>query len=119
MASLAVEHDKEIAYYARKLQDAECRFQVVQTDTKGKIILATEDIPKDTILYKESPVVAMQSLDNKFDVVVCHFCKCNIGTVEQQIDLLRRKTNRVDYLQYKQTWALLENQGKPAKSANG
>jgi hypothetical protein len=109
MASLAVGGGEAVDYYSDKLNAADVGscFQVVKTKSKGKIIVATSDISKGVLIHRESPLVAMQSLDNKFDVVVCHYCKCNIGTLEQQIDLLQRKINRLDYLKYEQSWTLL------------
>ena len=99
MASLAVGGGEAVDYYSDKLNAADVGscFQVVKTKSKGKIIVATSDISKGVLIHRESPLVAMQSLDNKFDVEkYSNFLrKNNIKTSDFEDDIKKQLTREL------------------------
>ena len=50
------------------------KFAVGQSPLHGRGLFATETIPAGTTIYRERPLVAMQTLANRRDVLVCAAC---------------------------------------------
>jgi hypothetical protein len=74
-------------------------FKIQQSSTnKGKYVVATDDIPIGVVMHAEKPIVCLQALENKQDVMVCLCCKKHVGTIEQQMDLLAKRVSRQDFI---------------------
>ena len=63
---------------------------------RGKIVVATAAVARGETLLRERPLIAMQSVTNKLDVVVCAHCHRFLGDVDYQADVLTRTRSRLD-----------------------
>ena len=67
---------------------------------RGKIVIATAAVARGEMLFRECPLVAMQSVTNKPDVVVCAHCHRFLGDIDYQADILTRVRSRLDIVDH-------------------
>ncbi|GMH37389.1 hypothetical protein BSKO_05262 [Bryopsis sp. KO-2023] len=67
-------------------------------DEKGKGLFATRDLPGDSVLLHESPLVAIQEVDSRTGAVVCSHCLEHVGGLEYQLSwwLMNMKSEEED-----------------------
>eukprot|EP00033_Pygsuia_biforma_P001414 GCRY01001598.1.p1 GENE.GCRY01001598.1~~GCRY01001598.1.p1 ORF type:complete len:430 (+),score=22.51 GCRY01001598.1:72-1361(+) len=65
--------------------------RVVQHPRKGKAVVAAMNITKGTNFVYERPLVMHQTVDNRSDVLSCHYCGRFIGSLELQCEFLCRR----------------------------
>jgi hypothetical protein len=70
--------------------------QIVNTQTPlGRITVSTANFSKGSVVFQEHPLIAIQSVFNKSQALVCCACHRFIGNLGLQADLLTRQTTRL------------------------
>jgi hypothetical protein len=73
------------------------RIQETGTDL-GRITVATKNFSKGSIVFQERPLVAIQSVFNKSQTLVCSNCHRFVGDLNLQANLLTKVVSRVDIM---------------------
>ena len=71
--------------------------QITDTATdRGRITVATQAFAQGATVFQERPLVAIQSVFNKSQTLVCAACHRFVGDLTLQANLLTNQTSRVD-----------------------
>ena len=57
-------------------------------------------INKDDVIFYETPMCCLQSIPNRQDAICCSFCFRFIGTVDMQLNILKKEITRQDVITY-------------------
>jgi hypothetical protein len=68
---------------------------VDHSSVHGLGVKATATIPSGQLLFHEAPLLRLQSLSNRNDALVCACCFRFVGSLSNQVDILRRRLNRL------------------------
>ena len=73
--------------------------QIIHTETShGRITIATSNYKKGAVVFKEKPLVAIQSIFNKSQALVCNACHRFVGDISLQAGLLTQQISRLDII---------------------
>lgn len=88
--------------------------EIINTgDKRGRIVIASHDFPKGSLIFHERPLVAIQSVFNKSQSLVCTNCQRFIGNLKLHANLLTRKVSRFDIME-----SLDEKKGTPLSTTS-
>jgi hypothetical protein len=68
---------------------------VDRSSVHGLGVKAAAHIQTDQLLFQEPPLLRLQSLTNRNDALVCACCFRFVGSLSNQVDMLRRRLNRL------------------------
>ena len=72
-------------------------------DKMGKGLYASRDLPEDTLLLHEHPVVGMQHVENKDVVSACDYCLRPLGSVEEIANTLLASQGMIPH-NWRENW---------------
>ncbi len=68
--------------------------KVFQSTLHGEGVLSLKFYSKNDVILSEFPLYAIQSLPNRRDVIICGNCFSFLGSENQQLDILLKRTTR-------------------------